>query len=95
MMIEKRAIRNRAVTRLLTLGVLTGVLLLTSPKPVMACSGGGSFQECKGFWLDEFFAPCLATYCAGLQGTEYSQCRAECWDEYVSLSHADCQDCPL
>ena len=91
--------RLRILARVAALGALVAMSLMLSPVPAHACEGGGDFYDCKSYWLDALFYPCLADNCVGLPpgsgpGT-YGECRRLCWEEYRSVSASDCSNCGI
>jgi hypothetical protein len=94
-----RSQKGRALSRVLAFAALLGALILGMPDPAQACAGGGDFYDCKSFWLDELFYPCLELNCVGLppggQPGQYGHCRRECWQQYLDVSRGDCSNCPI
>jgi hypothetical protein len=86
--------RTRALRRVLGLGLVLGALFLAAPAPAQACEGGGGYYECRSYWFDQVFYPCLATDCAGLSGHDYMVCHQACWDAWIQVSRDDCDGCP-
>lgn len=87
--------RMRALRRVACLAALLGGWLLGVSAPANACEGGGDYLQCKSYWLDALYYPCLELECAGIPpGPEYQECRRECWDQYLSASNSDCSNCP-
>ena len=87
--------KTRAARKLTAFLVLVGAIAFATPTKALACSGGGGFYECKSYWLDALYYPCLELECSGLQGEEFRTCRNACWADYISTSQSDCSDCPI
>jgi hypothetical protein len=86
--------KAKALRRVLALAVLLVGILLGTPRPAMACAGGGGFAECKSYWLDQFYV-CLELNCSGIPpGPDYDACRHARWQEYRDDSASDCSNCP-
>jgi len=90
-----RTQRTRSLLRVLALGLVVGAVLLTSPVPAQACLGGGvDYVDCMAYWADVYFE-CLDLFCAGLSGSQWEECRRDCWRMFQDGARNDCSNCPF